>query len=900
MARASSKQREAASAVNGDGSAPVRESAPERGATPLRRQYLEVKARHPDAIVLFRLGDFYETFDEDARTAAAELDIVLTGRDMGKGQRVPMAGVPAHALEGYLARLIRRGYKVAICEQVSDPAVSTGLVERDVVRVVTPGTVVEPGLLDERANNFIAAVALQGDLAGLAYADITTAEFATTEAPLLTLPLELERLGPAELLVPEELDAASIVGALRPQGEDSGPSVTAVADSNFRLSTARRTLLEHFGVSTLEAFGCEGSPLATQAAGGLLAYLQDTQKGKVGQLTSLRTYSPERYMTLDRQTRRNLELFGAGRFGGAKTLLDVLDYTKTPMGGRLLRRWLGQPLLDRDELERRLDAVEWFHASSIRRENASALLAGMSDLERLVNRVTAGTATPREVVSLRRSLEAVPAMLDLLAEGGEVVARLREELHPCEDVVAVIAQAVNDDAGTAMGHGGVVRPGFSPELDNLRSASRDAKEYIAGLERQERERSGIGNLRVGYNKVFGYYLEVSNANLSRVPAEYIRRQTLVNAERFITPELKEYEALILNAEERLEEMESAIFRQVCRQVADEAARILETASAVAQTDLYRGLAEAASRNGYVRPTFAEDGVLEITAGRHPVVEHVVGAGAFVPNDTALGQAGSALMMLTGPNMAGKSTYIRQVALIVLMAQVGSFVPADAARMGIVDRIFTRVGLQDDLATGQSTFMVEMVETAAILHHATGQSLVVLDEIGRGTSTYDGLAIARAVAEYLHSHPRLGCKTLFATHYHELTALAEYLPNAVNYNVSAVEADGQVTFLHRIVPGGADRSYGVHVARLAGLPPPLVSRATELLSELEANDAPRGGGRSRRAAAAHSPQLPLLPAADDGLRDAVLGLDITEMTPLEALNKLYALQQQAREAKDGQG
>ena len=586
--------------------------------SPLRRQYLEVKARHPDAIVLFRLGDFYETFDEDARTAAAELDIVLTGRDMGKGQRVPMAGVPAHSLEGYLARLIRRGYKVAICEQVSEPVAGGGLVDRDVVRVVTPGTVVEPGLLDERANNFIAAVALQGDLAGIAYADITTAEFATAQVPLLTLPLELERLGPAELLVPEELDAESILESLkRPQGDDGDPAVTPIADALFRLATARRTLLEHFGVTSLEAYGCEGMPLAVRAAGALLAYLQDTQKGNVGQITALRTYSPERYMVLDYQTRRNLELFRAGRFGGGTALLDVLDYTKTPMGGRLLRRWLGQPLLDRDELERRLDAVAWFHASSIRRENTAALLGGMSDLERLVNRVTAGNATPREVVSLRRSLEAVPAMVDLLAEGDAAIGWLRGDMHPCEDVVAVIAQAVNDDAASMGGHGGVVRPGFSSELDSLRTASRDAKEYIAGLERQERERSGIGSLKVGYNKVFGYYLEVSNSNLARVPEEYIRRQTLVNAERYITPELKEFEALILNAEERLEELESAIFRQVCRQVANEASRILQTASAVAQVDLFRGLAEAASRNGYVRPEFAEDGVLEIAARPAP-------------------------------------------------------------------------------------------------------------------------------------------------------------------------------------------------------------------------------------------------------------------------------------------
>ncbi|MCH8940346.1 MAG: DNA mismatch repair protein MutS [Chloroflexi bacterium] len=859
----------------------------------MRKQYLDIKAQNPDAIVMFRLGDFYETFDDDARTAAEVLDIVLTGRDMGNAGRVPMAGVPAHALESYLARLIRRGYKVAICEQVSEPTTGPGLVDREVVRIVTPGTVIEPSLLNEKANNYLAAVVVKGDEAGLAYADITTAEFATTQLPLLNLALELDRLTPAEVLSPQGLDIESILGAMRDtRGDGNGPSVTSLDPVMFGKDLARRTLLEHFHVSTLEAFGCEELPLASQAAGGLLAYLQDTQKGAITQLTSLHTYAPDQYMTLDPQTRRNLELFDAGRFGGGTALLDILDRTRTPMGGRLLRRWLGQPLLDRAELERRLDVVDWFHSSSIRREQVSKLLGSISDLERLVNRVRSGVALPRELVALRHSLEVVPELLRLLSDGDDVTQWICDILHPCDDVVTVVAQSIADEAGTVGSQAGVIRAGFSTELDGLRVASRDAKEYVAGLERRERERSGIGTLKVGFNKVFGYYLEVSNAHLDKVPEEYIRRQTLVNAERFITPELKEYEALILNADERLIELESALFRQVCRQVSDEAGRILGTAAALAQVDFFCSLADIASRHGYVRPILTDDGIMEVVGGRHPVVERVIPSGTFVPNDITLGGDGASLMMLTGPNMAGKSTYIRQVALITLMAQIGSFVPAESARLGLVDRIFTRVGLQDDLATGQSTFMVEMVETAAILHHASPKSLVILDEIGRGTSTYDGLAIARAVAEYLHSHPRLGCKTLFATHYHELTALADYLPKAVNYNVSVVEEGGHVTFLHRIVPGGADKSYGVHVGRLAGLPQSVVKRAWELLDELEASAEPVG--KSGASQPADVPQLSLWPSADSALKDELNKLDITDMTPLEALNKLYELQQQARE------
>ncbi len=880
-----------------DPATPLEESA----ATPLRRQYLHVKRQHPDAIVLFRLGDFYETFDDDARAVAADLEIVLTSREMGKGHRVPMAGIPHHALDSYLARLIRRGHRVAICDQVGDPATSQGLVDREVVRVVTPGTVVEPSLLEENSNNYLVAAVVRGDEAGLAYVDITTAEFATTQMPLSGLRLEMERLAPPEILYAQGDEAPIDLTS----GGGPMPHVTRIEADAFDPDLARRALLDHFGVATLEAYGCEGHPLAVQAAGAVLAYLQGTQKGALRQLTGLRTYSPDRYMTLDTQTRRNLELFQAGRFGSGPSLFSLLDRTRTPMGGRLLRRWLGQPLLEREALEGRLDMLSWFHESAIRRGEAGRLLGGVSDLERLVNRVRSGVALPREAAALGYSLAAVPDILALLAEGEAPPDRDVAALRSCPEVVDLVARALVDDPGPVGGQAGVIRDGFSPELDDVRRASREAREYIAGLERRERERTGIGSLKVGYNRVFGYYLEVSRANLSRIPDDYSRRQTLVNAERFITPDLKEHEAQVLGAQERLEELEGALFRQVCQQVGEQADRVLETAAALGRLDALCGLAEVAARQGYVRPTLTDSEALDIRAGRHPVVERVLPSGTFVPNDTEMGGEGPWLALLTGPNMAGKSTYIRQVALITLMAQVGSFVPAESATIGLVDRIFTRVGLQDDLTTGQSTFMVEMVETAAILHHATRRSLVVLDEIGRGTSTYDGLAIARAVAEHLHSHPRLGCKTLFATHYHELTEMAEYLPHAANFNVAVTEEGERVIFLHRIVPGGADKSYGVHVARLAGLPQSVVGRAWDILTDLEARPRDGGSGEARplrRGAGGGvgvpAAQLPLWGSESADLLAELGRLDIATMTPLEALNRLYEVQQRLRGLSEG--
>ena len=856
--------------------------------TPARRQYLRIKKEHQNAVLLFRMGDFYETFDDDARLISRELEIALTSREMGKGQRVPLAGIPYHALEPYLARLIKKGYKVAICEQVSDPATSRGLVDREVVRVVTPGTVIEDSLLDQKANNYLASVVVEGDEAGLAYVDITTSEFATSQLPLSHLSVELGRLAPSELLAPQGQDSLPI---------QDGTTLTPLEPDAFHPDWARETLLDHFGVTSLEPYGCQHLPLAARAAGAIMDYLGRSQKAALGQITSLYTYSTSAYMVLDPQTRRNLELFQGGRWGAANvSLLSVLDRTETSMGGRLLRRWVGQPLLDVQKLLRRQEAVAWFHRSALRRERIVGMLKPVSDIERLVNRVRSSSATPRDLVGLANSLEAAPQIKAVLREDEDAqqVAWLAEDLRDNAEVVQLIRRAVNDDPPLTVGEGKVIKQDFSPDLDSLREASRGAQDYIAGLERKERERTGIKSLKVGYNRVFGYYIEVSRPNLSNVPEDYIRRQTLVGGERFITPEMKEYESRILNAQDRIGELENSLFRQVCRQVGEAAPSVMATARSIAHLDVFCSLAEVASRDGYVRPLLNDGDLLEIKQGRHPVVDRMLPSGSFVPNDTRLSNKDQQLIILTGPNMSGKSTYIRQVALIALMAQIGSFVPAEAATVGIVDRIFTRVGLQDDLAVGQSTFMVEMVESAAILNHATPRSLIILDEIGRGTSTYDGLAIARAVAEYIHNHPRLGCKTLFATHYHELTQLADFLPRVRNYNVAVSEDQGNVVFLRRIVPGGADKSYGVHVARLAGLPGSVINRAWEVLRELEDGASHQQlPARGRRRGKAPPPEQLRLVSADTAALKELASLDVSSMTPLEAINKLYELQEKAR-------
>ena len=856
------------------------------GSTPIRQQYLKIKRKYPQAIVFFRLGDFYETFDEDARLASRELEIVLTSREMGKGHRVPMAGIPYHALDNYLARLINRGYKVAICEQITQPAPGKGLVQREVVRVVTPGTVVEPSLLDSKSNNYLVSLVVAEEAVGIAYVDITTSEFATTQLPPHRLIPELERLKPSEVIAAESSELSDLGLAA---------SVTRLDDYWFELEVARQTMLDHFGVATLDGYGCGHLPLAVRAAGAIIHYIQETQKGVLGQLTRLTTYSTDSFMALDVQTQRNLELFHSSRsgtFGGS--LLSIIDLTRTAMGGRLLRRWLGQPLLDITELNKRQDAIEWFGENTLARSQAISLLGEVADLERLINRVKGGIAAPRELIALRRSLEIIPKLKQVL-ESASSIDWLKDELKPCPEVVDLISQAIVEQPGS-LDEGGVVRQGFSEELDNLRQTSKNAKQYLADLERKEREKTGIKSLKVGFNKVFGYYIEVSKSNLPQVPQDYIRKQTLVGGERFFTPELKEYESLILNAQDRIGELEAQLFRQVCNQVGARLERISASSLALADIDVFSSLAEVAVRYSYVRPELTPGKEIDISEGRHPVVERTLVDGSFVPNDTYLSNDDAQLIVLTGPNMSGKSTYLRQVALIVLLAQIGSFVPAVSATIGLVDRIFTRIGAREDLPAGQSTFMVEMVETANILNNATPRSLIILDEIGRGTSTYDGLSIARAVAEYIHSYPRLGAKTLFATHYHELVELASFLPRVKNFNIAVAEDKGEVIFLYRIVPGGVDKSYGIHVAKLAGLPKSVVHRAQEVLEELEEDSrtlAESSHKAKRRLKQPPPIQIPLL-GQKSPLMEELEKLDIDSMSPLEALNKLYELQKKSKE------
>ncbi|MBA7507743.1 DNA mismatch repair protein MutS [subsurface metagenome] len=858
------------------------------GSTPIRQQYLRIKRKYPQAIVFFRLGDFYETFDDDAKLTARELEIVLTSREMGKGHRVPMAGIPYHALDNYLAKLINGGYKVAICEQVTKPGETKGLVEREVVRLVTPGTVVEPGLLDSKTNNYLVSLVLGEEEAGIAYVDITTSEFATTQVSLQRAIPELERLRPPEIIT---ADGSELSGL-----ELTAP-VTRLDDYWFELEVARQTLLDHFGVATLDGYGCANLPLAISAAGSIIRYIQETQKGVLGQLTRLSTYSTSSFMALDVNTQSNLELFHTGRLRTAGgSLLSIIDLTKTAMGGRLLRRWLGQPLLDITELAKRQDAIEWFHKNTLARNQTVSLLDKTADLERLINRVKGGIAAPRELVALRRSLEVIPKLIEIIEHGSSnsPINWLKEELKPRQDVIDLISEAIEEQPSPNLGEGGVIRQGFSEELDSLRLASKSAKQYLANLESQEREKTGIKSLRVGFNKVFGYYIEVSKSNLPQVPQHYIRKQTLVGGERFFTPELKEYESLILNARDRIAELETDIFRRVCRQVATASERILAVADALANTDVFSSLAEVAVRYSYVRPKLTTDNEIIISQGRHPVVESSLVDSSFVPNDTYLSNDDAQLIILTGPNMAGKSTYLRQVALIVLLAQIGSFVPASSATIGVVDRIFTRIGAREDLAAGQSTFMVEMVEAANILNNATPRSLIILDEIGRGTSTYDGLSIARAVAEYIHNHPRLGAKTLFATHFHEMVELAGFLPRVKNFNIAVAEEGGEVIFLYKIVPGGVDKSYGIHVAKLAGLPKSVVHRAQEVLEKLEEDSSrTRGVVKGRRRKKEPAPQLSLF-GQKSPLLEELEKLEIDSLTPLEALTKLYELQKKARE------
>jgi len=811
------------------------------------RQYRDVKEQHPDGILLFRMGDFYEIFFEDAEVAAPVMGITLTSRPLGKSGRSPMCGVPHHAWQVYVGRLLRAGHKVVICDQMEAPP-KKGIVRRDVTRVLTPGTVVEDAYLDPSRPNYLVAAWTQGADAGLAACDVSTGEMLLCQLPQERLASELERLAPAELLTPPAFD-----------------------EYKFDPVRGQQRLRDVLGIAYAASVGAADAPLAVGAAGVILDYLKQNQNEVLPGSLSVRTYSPDATMPLDPATVRNLEL---------RALTTLIDHTRTPIGARKLRSWLGAPLRDVESVELRLGAVDELVSSATLREAFARTLKEVGDLERLVSRAAQGRSNARELVALRRSLEAIPAVKKALTACKALAVRsLAAEITDAPELAAELSRALVEDPPAVARSGGAVRPGYDEELDGIADASRTAREWIAGLEASERGRTGIRSLKVGFNKVFGYYIEISNANASPIPSDYIRKQTLTGAERYLTPELKEKEAVVLTAQERVVAREVEILGKLGALVASSAVGLRATAQAIGSVDALLSLAIAAADLGWRRPEVNAGLRLSIKGGRHPLVENGLPAGVFVANDLELDPDTEQITILTGPNMAGKSTYLRQAAVIVLLAQCGSFVPAQRAVVGLADRIFTRVGAHDDITAGMSTFMVEMTETAYILNHATRASLVILDEVGRGTSTYDGLSIAQSVVEHLHDSPRLGCRTLFATHYHELTALAETLPRVRNHRVEVLEEGESVRFLHRVVPGGADRSYGIHVAALAGLPSGVIARARLVLSELE----------RQRPLEPPDQQLGLpIDMAPDPLRKELEEIEPDSLSPLEALQKLYEL------------
>ncbi len=880
----------------------------------MMEQYHGIKAENPDAVLFFRMGDFYETFFDDAKVTASALEITLTSRGEkdANGDKIPLAGFPYHALDAHLYKMIQAGHKVAICEQVEDPKLARGVVKRAVIRVVTPGTVTDPKVLDVKANNFIVALYAFEKTFGLACADVSTGEFHVTElATIEKVSAELTRLMPAELLLPEGFRHRD---GLSEAEEAVRPALNELPAWQFDPETARGTLLRHFQTASLDGFGCEGMHAAIGAGGALMSYLHDTQKENVDHLTSMDTYSTESFMAMDGATQRNLELVRSMRDGSSHgTLLQILDGTLTPMGGRKLRQAIVQPLLDAREIRSRLDAVAELRAELGPLDDLRALLKGVYDVERLVGRVGLGSANARDLQSLGSSLSILPALKEALStKSSSLLATLHDSLDTCADVVDLVLRAVHEEPPITLRDGRLIRDDYNADLDELRDILANGKERIAQLQDTERETTGISSLKVGYNQVFGYYIEVTRANLASVPESYIRKQTLANAERYITPELKEFEEKILNAQERILDLEYDLFLQVREQVKGEISRIQRAAAILAILDFLAAMAYIAVKNNYVKPEVDETAALFIKSGRHPVVEQLVTHEGFVPNDTHLNCDHEQLQVITGPNMSGKSTYLRQVALITLMAQMGSFVPAAEAHLGVVDRIFTRVGAADNLAMGQSTFLVEMNETANILNNATDRSLLILDEIGRGTSTFDGISIAWAVAEHILTET--GAKTLFATHYHELIELADKYPRVRNYNVAIHEDEERITFLRKVVEGGTDDSYGIHVARLAGLPDSVISRAMDILVVLEQHEisvgerkGPRPRRRPRRRATTDGGlQMSLFVPPSSGttdplleeLRDELTAMEVDAMTPLEALNALHALRKKLDGSDNG--
>lgn len=857
--------------------------------TPMMKQYFEIKEKCRDYILFYRLGDFYEMFFDDAILVSRELELTLTGRDCGQEERAPMCGVPYHASESYIGRLVRKGYKVAICEQVEDPKTTKGLVKRDIVRMVTPGTVIEASMLDERRNNFLCCLFTEGAAGGVCFADISTGEvYATSTTTAGELLSEVGRFLPSEtLLGGDAVTDASLQGFLKERVDSIFSPLDAQA---FDAEQAYALVETHFGAQAIEANGLGENGIVVRVLGGLLHYLEETQKASLGGLNTLNVYQQGQYMELDLTARRNLELCETMRTKEKKgSLLWVIDRTKTAMGSRMIRQWLEKPLLNPLHIRKRQQAIGALCDDPVLHSNLTDELDQLFDIERLIGRVVYGTANCRDLRAMQTSLERLPLIKQLLSELDKIplVRELNERIDPLADICELIGSAIVDEPPVSVREGGLIRPGFRPEVDDLRGLASGGKGKIAEIEQREREATGIKGLKIGYNRVFGYYLEVTKTNLDAVPEHYIRKQTLANCERYITEELKQLEGQVLGAQERLTALEYELFCEVREHVAAQVHRIQRTAHALSNIDVLAALSDLAANEHYVCPEVDFSGRIDIKDGRHPVVEKMLRGGLFIPNDTLLDQDDNRVAVITGPNMAGKSTYMRQVALITILAQMGSFVPAASARIGIVDRIFTRVGASDDLASGQSTFMVEMSEVADILRGATRNSLLILDEIGRGTSTYDGMSIARAVVEYVADKKRIGARALFATHYHELTALEDLVDGIKNYNIAVKKRGDNITFLRKIVRGGADDSYGIEVAGLAGVPNPVIKRAKRILADLESNT-PKV--EVHAVADSEPAQVSLMDLGTNAVADRLRSMQIETMTPIEAMTALYELKQ----------
>ncbi|MCA0387225.1 MAG: DNA mismatch repair protein MutS [Bacteroidetes bacterium] len=867
--------------------------------TPLMAQYFKIKQANPDTVLLFRMGDFYETFEEDARIASKVLGITLTKRANGAAGDVPLAGFPHHAVESYLPKLVRAGYRVAICEQVEDPKLAKGIVKREVIEVVTPGVVFSDKVLDLKKNNYLMAVNFADPVSGVAFCDISTGDFSLFEVETAHLTDQIGVIAPAEVLSPRK--SKDVVTALL-SSSGSEARITKLDDWIFNREYAKEILLKHFGTVNLKGYGASEMEIALPAAGAVLHYLQETQKANLTHLTKLSVYNPLEYMVLDWSTKRNLEITYSMADGGKDgTLFAVLDKTETPMGGRLLKKWISSPLTKLEPVLQRQESVEALYNVKKTREKLKKNLSNIGDLERLISRICTGRATPREIVSLKYSLLEIPEIIKILYEiDNPVMNRLRESLVPLNDVTAKIDEAISDNPPLSLADGGVIKRGYSIELDEMREILYSGKDWITDLQKVERERTGISSLKISFNRVFGYYIEISNVHREKVPPEYIRKQTLVNAERYITPDLKVYEEKVLHAEDNIRSLEAELFNDVRMYTSSFTEVVQKNAKLIAMLDCLNSFAEAAVEYNYVKPLVTESKKIEIYDSRHPVVERILPPGEkFTSNDYLLDCEKDQIIVLTGPNMAGKSVYLRQLGLLVLLAQIGSFVPAKKAEIGIVDRIFTRVGASDNITAGESTFLVEMQEAANILNNATGKSLILLDEIGRGTSTFDGLSIAWSMTEYLHENPRCAAKTLFATHYHELNEMAEIFPRIKNYRVQVREYDDKVIFLHKVSPGSADHSYGIQVAMMAGLPLEVTSRAKEILANLESKElTPYEVKKARKIKKEQEEQgfyqLSLFEFTDDALRKEISDIKVEELTPVQALNKLDELKKKLKD------